>query len=416
MHRYTARMTRVASDSTALPPAPSRGLGAALGWAFFLGASWTWVIGMFFPILLVRDYGFWGWVVFAVPNVVGAAAMGFVLRDAEHSRRVMDEHLGACVRFSEVTIAFHAFMAVWAYVVLMGVLGPTLALGLAVPAWLLAIRDRTAIAAAIVVTCVTVAAWLAFLGAFGNVYANATTSTPALGWFDLAMFAPAALTGFALCPYLDATFHRARQATDPAGGRVAFAVGFGVVFFLSIVFSLGYSGVLRGLFALDTGGEPALALQLTSLLLGAHLVLQLALTVGLHAREANEDPASRTPSPRLLLPIVLGGVLGAVALLDREALALGVSQSTGEFLYRSFLLFYGLVFPAYVFLVMLPTRRPVSRPVKVASFLFATITALPFAAGGFVYGASWMIPVSLGILVVTRLAVAVMAAPEETRV
>src|SRR4051812_22981962 len=42
-------------------------------WAIFLGVSWTWVIGMFLPVLLVRDYGLLGWVVFAIPNVIGAA-------------------------------------------------------------------------------------------------------------------------------------------------------------------------------------------------------------------------------------------------------------------------------------------------------------------------------------------------------
>ncbi|MBV8780683.1 MAG: hypothetical protein JO353_04735, partial [Phycisphaerae bacterium] len=57
-------------------PAPH---GHWLGWAIFLGVSWTWCIGMYLPVLLVRDYGFWGWVVFAIPNVVGAAAMGWTI-------------------------------------------------------------------------------------------------------------------------------------------------------------------------------------------------------------------------------------------------------------------------------------------------------------------------------------------------
>ena len=40
-------------------------------WAFFLACSWTWCVGMFLPVLLVRNWGIWGWVVFAVPNVIG---------------------------------------------------------------------------------------------------------------------------------------------------------------------------------------------------------------------------------------------------------------------------------------------------------------------------------------------------------
>ena len=47
-----------------------------------------------------------GWVVFAVPNVVGAAAMGWVLRDAAASERVTADHPTACAAFSAVTILF----------------------------------------------------------------------------------------------------------------------------------------------------------------------------------------------------------------------------------------------------------------------------------------------------------------------
>ena len=79
---------------------------ATLGWAVFLGMSWTWCIGMFLPVLMVRDFGFRGWVVFAVPNVVGAAAMGRVLRDAGASERVVATHPTACAAFSAVTILF----------------------------------------------------------------------------------------------------------------------------------------------------------------------------------------------------------------------------------------------------------------------------------------------------------------------
>src|SRR5689334_21685327 len=93
-----------ASDSARVP---------WLGWAAYLGASWTWCIGMFLPVLLVRDYGFWGWIVFAVPNVIGAAAMGWVMNSRERSRGVIESHRLACVAFSLVTIVFHVFFTSW---------------------------------------------------------------------------------------------------------------------------------------------------------------------------------------------------------------------------------------------------------------------------------------------------------------
>src|SRR5947209_822212 len=88
------------------PGVRSSGPTSVLGWAVFLGMSWTWCIGMFLPVLMVRDYGVWGWIVFTVPNVIGAAAMGVVLRDAAASERTVAHHPTACAAFSAVTILF----------------------------------------------------------------------------------------------------------------------------------------------------------------------------------------------------------------------------------------------------------------------------------------------------------------------
>src|SRR5688572_33083294 len=79
-----------------------------LGWAIYLGMSWTWCIGMFLPVLLIRDYGNWSWVIFAVPNVVGAAAMGWVLRDGQ-SELLVAQHRQAIDAFSFVTATFQIF-------------------------------------------------------------------------------------------------------------------------------------------------------------------------------------------------------------------------------------------------------------------------------------------------------------------
>ena len=84
-----------------------------LSWAIYLGMSWTWCIGMFLPVLLIREMGIWGWVVFAVPNVIGAALMGWVLKFPESSQRLVESHGVACRAFSGVTIAFHVFFVLW---------------------------------------------------------------------------------------------------------------------------------------------------------------------------------------------------------------------------------------------------------------------------------------------------------------
>src|SRR5438552_18566223 len=87
-------------------------------WSVFLACSWTWCNGMFLPVLLVRDYGVWGWIVFAIPNFLGAAAMGWVIRSREQSQKITATHKHAMIVFSFVTAAFQWFFALWIFNVL----------------------------------------------------------------------------------------------------------------------------------------------------------------------------------------------------------------------------------------------------------------------------------------------------------
>ncbi len=82
-------------------------------WAFFLACSWTWCIGMFLPVLLVRNWGIWGWVVFAIPNIIGAAAMGWVIRSRDVSEHILERHRLAIAIFSLITVAFHIYFVYW---------------------------------------------------------------------------------------------------------------------------------------------------------------------------------------------------------------------------------------------------------------------------------------------------------------
>src|SRR5437016_4359730 len=89
--------------------------GHWLLWAIYLAMSWTWCIGIFLPVLLVRDFGIWGWIVFAIPNVLGAAAVGWIYRSAEQSRQTLEAHATAITAFSLVTASFQIFFAMWAF-------------------------------------------------------------------------------------------------------------------------------------------------------------------------------------------------------------------------------------------------------------------------------------------------------------
>ncbi len=375
-----------------LPPhaIPPRGVGAAVLWAFFLGCSWTWVIGMLFPILLVRDFGLWGWVVFAVPNAVGAAAMGYVLRTPEAALRLRERHAAAVRGFTDVTLAFHGFVLLWLGFRLFG---PAAFLALAAPLLILPAARRTAWGAWLPLVAVGVAllSWgcFAYMGRLPGAWTGVTTGPVPAGLPErlpdaaLLAFGAAAAVGFACCPYLDATFLRARASTDVATGRAAFTFGFLGVFLSMIVGTLLYAGLLIPAFS----GEEVTLSPVWAIVLGVHLLVQVTFTMACHLRERGDlDPRGR----HLLVPALLVlGALAAVLLADRHLAPLAsggrpLGPTVGEAVYRVFLLAYGMVFPAYVWLCVL-RRGELTRPL-IVRFTVTCVVAMALGIAGFVAG------------------------------
>lgn len=402
------------------PQNPQRGPVPALLWACFLGCSWTWIIGMVFPILLLRDYGPWGWVVFAVPNVLGAAAMGTVLWKPQWSAWVVEKHRDMGLRFSEVTIAYHGFVLGWLVMRHWGIWIAATVIGVTLIIWSRVKGDRTAgiIAAGIAGMSLI---WLgvgwalnpqdAWLGVF-----NETDSIPArLSTLDLVLFAPAAVLGFLCCPYLDLTFHRARMATAPLTGASAFALGFGVVFCSMIVGTLMYAGLF-----LPSGVlfEQAVGHQLPetwNAVLAVHLTLQIAFTVAIHWHEVGRNGSSG--SMLRLAAITLAALLigwfvqhdptsiptDAAGLSPAEAPAF--AMTTGETIYRLFLLCYGLIFPAYVWLCMIPTLRPTNPRTRKAIFILGAVLCVPMGWLFFIESNSAWIIAIVSLLIALRVIV-----------
>lgn len=362
-----------------------------LAWAAYLACSWTWCIGMFLPVLLVRDYGVWGWVVFAVPNVLGAAAMGWVLRDGA-SERIVARHGAAVEWFRLVTVVFQ----LWFLLVFLA--GPVVSGGGAAAA---PVAARFALVAAMIAGLLLaldvrlgVLAWLGSVACAvmaglrgGLAWPDWTGAAPA----GLLWLAPVCAFGFALCPYLDPTFHRARQALRSAQARAAFTLGFGALFLAMIVFTLGYARWASG-FAPGAGG-PANA---AALFIALHVAMQLVYTCAVHARAT----PGRGPWPAARIAFAML-IAGAVALATRF-----VPQVAGldgrEVVYRLFMTFYGLVFPAYVWLMVIP-RGVVSDRLAKRVLWLAVGLAAPFYWMGFIERAElWLAP-GLGIVLAARL-------------
>lgn len=354
-----------------------------LGWAVFLGCSWTWCIGMFLPVLLVRDLGLWGWIVFAVPNVVGAAAMGWVLRTREQSAQLAREHAAACVAFSIVTIAFHVYFVLWFVPRLLGL--PLVAVALFIPAAYLlatAARPQCDLPAALVTFAISLVALALFLIKTPHASLWLAGEKPAIG---AAWLAPACVFGFTLCPYLDLTFHRARQATQAVSARAAFTLGFGVFFLSMIVFSLLYAPFLAPLIG------PGWSRTIVGPILGAHMIAQAAFTISVHTRSLVATSARGTPLLWLGIVAQAGVFLGIAAWV----LPAYHGMAAGELIYRLFMSFYGLLFPAYAWNFMVPGRDSESgiTAAKARAMLLGVLVAGPMYWMGFVEGRfAWLVP------------------------
>jgi hypothetical protein len=375
-----------------------------LGWAAFLAASWTWCIGMFLPFLLVRDFGIWGWVVFAIPNVVGAAAMGWVLRTPKISGEISGAHRQACMLFSGVTIAFHLFFVESVIPVLIHIpkswgqqANADVALGsvLVIASLMYLLMSRRIGAGRVIAVVALVISLAAMMMSFGEmhlIYSGAARYMPNIEQpfsADLLWLTPICVFGFAACPYLDLTFHRARQRSSNA--KASFGIGFGVLFLAMILFTLLYTPALIANFITPILG----------MILAIHMGVQCAFTIAAHAREIQHGGAAAA---------IVAGALTLISWIVILFFPSGMAvhgQGAGELVYRIFMGFYGLVFPAYVWLVMLPRRNSPSTPTKrnVTIFIAATLLAMSMFWLGFVLSKMiWLLP-GLAIVLLARLAV-----------
>lgn len=413
------------------------GILATLGWGAFLGTSWTWVIGMVLPALLIRDMGMAGFLAFALPNCIGAAAMGVVLT-MKSAKELITKHRGMILTFSIVTVAYHFYIAGFLLPSLLGVasllffaLGGLCALGV-----MLLWKDKGAIFFALAVWIISMTCFLISLGipeaeAF-LIFKESPLLDASYTWF----FLPASISGFLLCPYLDATFIRARAKTKGKNGVWAFALGFLVFFAAMIIFTTAYGHTLLEGFA----GEENRLTGIWGILLTIHLPMQMGLTVAWHSREIYTIVAHETSVRErlkgkniflslkgmvtfctlLFFIIFLLGVLLQWISFEQfqdikiahhiediyEAYELDRFMSVGEIGYRCLLIFYGTLFPAYVFLMMVPNLARVKLPHKPWwIFTFTVILSAVTGYMGFVLDLGWAIALTILVICIGRVLV-----------
>jgi hypothetical protein len=365
-------------------------------WAAYLAVSWTWCIGMFLPVILVGEFGITGWVVFAIPNIVGAAAFGWAVRDRDHADRLLATHGRAMVVFSLVTIAFQIFFATWffgrlnmlpAIVACLMVAGALRVLGSGRPA-----LDRIAASAGFLISLAILGWWIVHLSQRRewSDFSSRVFIRPGAVAMGLV---PVCFFGFALCPYLDLTFYAARRDMAAGSARRAFGWGFGLCFLLMIVLSLLYAPAISATLA----GKPTP--RFLMYLVAIHVVIQLSLTIVFHARATLEHLSERRGSVWLGGSVVTGIFIGITALavgqVPMPAFSAVGRLDAGELAYRLFLSFYGLIFPAYAWICMAGSFRNPAPPAaaQLRIVVFAIVIAAPMFAMGFLADRPlWLIP------------------------
>jgi hypothetical protein len=353
---------------------------SSLLWGLFCACSWTWCIGMYLPVIMIDRFGWPGFIAFALPNVIGCAAFGYVIRTRARSEAMVAAAGGTMTTFSIITITYHMFFVVW----LLADLTP---LDAQHP-WIPPVVAAITLGLGIVFSFFPDRDWLALgalvyglsLAAFFGVGLNGIDRVAwsgRMGHTDLLWLTPALIFGFALSPYLDLTFHRAIQRVPSRHAFAVFGLAFAVMLVLTIAIWLPPAPGARWL--------PSIAL--------AHIMAQTVFTVGAHAREIRLSPAIGGVDRRVwaLTAPALGAALPYVGLLFAP------ESDFGEDLYIRFLVFYGLVFPAYVLL-----RMACRAPWPILACLI--IASLPCYELGFVGGRPWLLALPLGAILITAAA------------
>ena len=370
-------------------------------WGAYLACSWTWCIGMFLPALLMRDMNWTGFLIFAVPNVVGAAAMGWVFKSRADSVRFVNNHPDAIWWFSAITLVFHLFWVLWITSFILEAFQiptPYLAGGFGIAFVFSLFTNRSTrcgkapqIALALLIFSLSVL--IATFSTPDVQEANAALLNSAPSSMAPLWMLPAMLFGFLFCPYLDITFHHARQQLDTKkNGRLGFSIGFIGFFSFMIILTTRYAGVMAG--AVD--GNDFIPIKTPWLATGIliHILCQWIFTVRMHFDRIQTLPEARSKQPILLLLAIIAGITGFLA----THLPSYAGITGGEVVYRLFMSAYGLGFPTYVlYRVVMARKNKSSLP---PALWIAMAIASPLFWMGFIErDPIWLIPGMILIII-----------------
>ena len=298
---------------------------------------------------------------FAIPNVLGCAAFGYVIRTPERSRKLVKQYGGVMSLFTIVTIAFHLF-----FIAMISKLHyPDIGFGasVSIPISILLVGAVLAFLPSRFWPILAVVVWLFSLIVGISILPFDTQLQPTHPWKEIAWLWPITTFGFVLCPYLDPTFHHAIQ-TSPS--KHSFAI-FGVTFAAMIGVTCIYQNFI---------------LVTLPLLLGLHILIQSTFTIGAHIREGWRSSVQHNHTWHVLFFLIASCVAVAVAHRSHA----GDDNHIND--YIRFFVFYGLIFPAVVSTFMFTNKR--FTPIRTTLFCFVALLSLPLLEAGYLHGVAWL--------------------------
>jgi hypothetical protein len=316
---------------------------------------------MFLPVILLHRYGWEGFAMFAIPNVIGCTLFGYIVRTPERSKALVERYARAMSWFAIVTIAFHAFFIVMMMLMHCENANPLLTRFL--PFGIVIVGGVVALLPSRVWPYLALIVWATSLAIGYSLLPIENEISQSRPWQDVIWLTPIVTFGFLFCPYLDPTFHRAIQCSP---SKHAFGV-FGITFGAMIGVTCLYHNVI---------------LETLTVGIGIHLVIQTLFTIGAHFREGARVN-NRKNRRRFVCFAFVAGLIAIEAAHRPHAVEEGLTND-----YLRFFVFYGLVFPGLVSTFM-ATRRAFSTK-RVMVFSIVAVASVPFLEWGYIGESPWL--------------------------
>ena len=321
----------------------------SISWALYLSTSWTWCIGMWAPTIAFKWLGWTGFLVFLIPNVLGTVSFGLLIKSKDISKSFVDKHRIAVILFSTGVLFFHFYWVTWIFTSKQSNIFE--AWDWSIPFWLASF--------AILGTYLPNWGWrlFAFLTFLTSIYVgkfylpfdlkswplmSGTKEPMQIIWITLFSF-----LGFFGSPWLDPTFHKARQE----GGKLPFLI-FPIFFIPSILLTalyskIGFSEIIIWPFLI-------------------HIIIQTLFTTSAHYSELE----TLLKNKKNLSDLIIISTPITATLLSYIAFKFNI----GEIIYLDLLGLYGVIFPMYIFTYA--SQRLSTRKKLLYSFFWILISGI----------------------------------------